>query len=222
MIVEDNPIIPRIYWRSAEVESRLNDRDIDLDILRDAVRFGWSFAADCTAHDPPATKGIIAWAKINRALRDRLIPQGWSVENKQNYAVTVHPTGEWAIAVAAGDSRTGRPDLTPATSTAKGPATQHVVLVNQLTFATITSDWKRLSPTTQTWILLHHSAESDDYIGAELSLPAVMDSDGRVVEWQERIIFWWSDGGAHGVTNAPEDDGGMSDPVDVPVEAKLT
>ena len=80
----------RVYVRSAEVTARLYDLDLKREALVEAVHFGFSYAAECTLHDPKSLAGIVLWGKTVRKLRDQLIPDGWDVENGQNYPLTVH------------------------------------------------------------------------------------------------------------------------------------
>ena len=81
----------RVSVRPAEVTARLYELDLKREALVEAVHFGFSYAAECTRHDPKSLAGILFWGKIVRKLRDQLIPDGWDVENRQNYPLTVHP-----------------------------------------------------------------------------------------------------------------------------------
>ena len=224
--MEPMEIEQEVYWRPVEVADRLGYLGLTPDDLWESVSFGLGYAAECTANDPPAGRGYIAWVKINRMLRDLLIPKGWSKDNAQNYATTVHESGDWAIAVASGDSRTGRRNETPATRTEKGPVTQQVIGANQLSFGNIPgadTQWQRSGSATtrRTWLLLHYFDEDADETRAELSLPAAMTQDGFVVEWQTRIILPIplddpSIGWSSGIDDGPEDTGD----IDIPVEMR--
>jgi hypothetical protein len=173
-------------------QGRLDELGLKEEVLREAVQTGLQHAFGCTLHDPPSLPGILAWGKTVRHLRDRLIPQGWTGSNARNYATVIHPKGNLAIAVAAGDSNTGRPEpLMPSTRAEKGPATRDAVRSNQLTFADVSEHFPppKEIPGTQTWLLLHYADELAEEIRLELSLPADMTADGFVVRWRERIIL---------------------------------
>ena len=211
---------PKVYWKPVDVADRLSYLDLTPDVLWDAVLYGQGYAAECTLNDPPSTRGFITWGKTNRMLRDLLIPKGWSQANAQNYATTVHPSGSSAIAVASGDSYTGIPDKRPSTRTDKGPATEQAIAVNQLSFASIPGsgpEWEQ----RQTWLLLHYLDEESDEVRAELSLPTAISPEGRVGEWQERIILPPpSDGTVGRGATLVDDTPGDSGEIDVPVEKR--
>ncbi len=214
----------KLYQKPVEATDRLNYLGLNADILLQAVEFGLGYLTECTNHDPPSGRGIITWMKTTRMLRDLLIPHGWTKENSQNYATTVHPSKGWAIAVSQGDSRTGNPDMTPATRAEKGPATEKVVSVNQSGFASISADPNWRSPERQTWILLLYQDEDADEVRAELSLPVVMNPEGYITEWSERIMLSSPDSRLGADLNPAALGGGSADDdsgdIDIPVELK--
>lgn len=212
----------RVYVRPAEVTARLYELDLKREALVEAVHFGFSYAAECTLHDPKSLAGIVFWGKTVRKLRDQLIPDGWDVENRQNYPLTVHSSKRWAIGVAAGDERTGIPDKTPSTRSERGPATRQVVSINQYSFAALSADFAELDAALvrQTWLLMHYRDDEADEIRMELSLPAEMTPDGFVNQWKERIILR-DDGGAALAHPVPAYDVGSDDDmIDIPVLKK--
>ena len=179
-----------VYSQLMEAEEKLDSLDLDSLTLLQAISFGQTYVAEATPNDPPSSVGITAWGKTVRRLRELLIPRGWMGENHQNYALTVHSSGRWAVAVAAGDEQTGLngPDG-PKTRSPKGIWTSRTVRSNrrQLSFAHLSPEWA--TTTRQTWILLYYSGETSDGLRAELSLPVGMDEDGYVDEWRQRIIL---------------------------------
>ena len=208
-----------VYFHPIEVDDRLGNLDLDVDTLWRSLQFGQAYAADCTRHDPPSGKGIIAWDKVNRMLRDLLVPSGWSIENHMNYAMTVHPNGKWAVIVATGDEQTGLPTGAPQTRSSKGPATQRAISrnINQLSFAQLDPTWS-VRPARLTWILLYRFDAEDYSIYGELSLPVSMTSDGHVNRWQTRIMLSDPKGDSMVTPVTPQFEGG--DDIDVPVELK--
>lgn len=212
----------RVYVRSAEVTARLKELELKRESLLEAVHFGFAYASECTLHDPKSMAGLVLWGKTVRKLRDKLIPDGWDIENGQNYPLTVHPSGQWAIGVAPGDERTGIPDRTPSTRSERGPATRQVVSINQSSFAAISADFAELDAAVvrQTWLLLHYRDDEADEIRVELSLPAEMTLDGFVVQWKERIILVDDGGVAFRHLVPTDDDGSDDDVIDIPVLRK--
>jgi hypothetical protein len=138
-------------------------------------------------------KGITAWMKTVRGLRDQLCPLGFQKDDSANFSTVVDPTNSFAIAVAAGDAFTGREDKTPSTLTERGPMTRAAVETNrQLHLGDIAEAFKKYKPlpaheSLETWYLLYYEDVEADEIRIELSLPNHMASD-RIVSWLERII----------------------------------
>lgn len=191
------PVSPQTKVASAAQprDDRLAELGLTMDILRESLEEGWRVAADCTKHDPPNLPGIIVWGKTIRHLRDRLVPEGWRSSNTMNYATVISPDRITALGVAAGDECTGRLEMTPSTRSPKGPATRRALDGNQLTFSDYADHFPRPSRRLvkgvhrQTWLLLHYVDEEEGEVRLELSLPAEMDDQGRIVEWRERIIL---------------------------------
>ena len=175
-----------------EAGGRLTELGLTEDMLTESILYGLRFLADCTNNDPPSIKGMLVWAKGTRRLRELLVPLGWTVDNAQNYSITVHPTDMHAIAVTTGDFNTGNPEGDPATNK-KGPATEAAVRRNayQMSFADVDSSFQKPKPVfgVQTWLLLHHRNASTKKLHVELSLPYGMDVTGHVTQWLERIVI---------------------------------
>ena len=161
-------------------------------------------------------------AEIVRALRDRLVPRGWSYSNPRNYALTTEPSGAFTIAVAGGNANTGC-EANPITRAEKGTATRAAIDRNlQLTFVHVDPEFPRIETpdTILTWILLHFVDESLGEIRMELSQPAGMDGDGYVTRWSERIILRPETFGMPPERDRrPHDDAG-DDAIDIPVERR--
>jgi hypothetical protein len=171
-----------------EVQNRLTELGIEEEQLRNAVERGFIAFISCTANHPRLVRGIWAWGETVRALRDYLLPAGWSRSDENNYSIVIHPDGELAIAVATGGVGTGRADSVPTTKAPKGPNTLAAVTLNQFSlFPEEPSEHAQQREARVTWILLIH--RSDKGVWSELSLPSSMDRDGYIDHWQERILL---------------------------------
>src|ERR1700756_5243331 len=73
-----------------------------------------------TPNHPPIGVGISAWTEAVAALREQLLPMGWTRSDEKNYALVIHRDGSMAINVATGDLGTGQVDATPSNKAAKG------------------------------------------------------------------------------------------------------
>jgi hypothetical protein len=183
-----------VRWQPLDIGARLAALGLREGDLRDSALFGMRNALMCTRHEPANVPGVIAWGKLIRFLRDRLVPLGWQANNERNYATVVKPDGSIALGAAAGDAWTGKhgPNQHPSTRSAKGPVTREAVGVNvQLHFEDISSSFppaRRVSGKA-TWLLLFYWDESADEIRVELSLPREMNEQGFVTAWVERIIL---------------------------------
>ena len=178
-----------VHDQRPEADERLADFDLTQDILWEAILFGYEYAVDMTENDPPTSKGITVWGKTTRRFRDLVKPRGWYPVNEESYATTVHPKGNLALTVAAGDWRTGLRDESPETRAKKGPATRSAIRQNQLRFSQIDPKWEVIIRGRETWILLYHFGSESQEFRAELSLPIEMGFNGHVSAWQERILL---------------------------------
>lgn len=180
-----------------DVASRLAQLAIGHDghaMLLDVVRQGHHVFISASPNDPPLAPGISAWARMVRALREYLLPKGWTRCNENNYCVVISPDGSIVIAVATGDEHTGLSGDSPTTKSTKGPSTIEAVATNQqqlcLPFISDISSPSRAidsSKERMTWILLVHRGLGE--VRCELSLPMSIGSDGRIDAWQERILL---------------------------------
>jgi hypothetical protein len=167
-----------------EVRTALRELGLESDILREAILRGEVARDSCTANDPPSAPGFDAWARTVRALREILIPRGWSRNDDINLSTIVSPNGSFAITVATGDEGTGRVEADPKTKYPKGPATEAAVNRNQLRLFAVDESTAEMQ---LTWMLLRR--RDGESVLSELSLPASMTEDGQVEEWLERIIL---------------------------------
>ena len=187
--------VTAIHTKPVEIDDRLSALGLDGARLSDTVRRGYVAFISCTPNDPPLYPGFSAWATMVRSLREYLLPEGWDRSDENNYSLVINASGTIAIAVATGDAATGLADEQPTTKSSKGPSTIEAVTSNQLTLDLIFSPVELPQPARpagqdqqrMTWILLVHRAQGE--VRCELSLPTSMGPDGRVDDWQERIIL---------------------------------
>ena len=191
----------------SEAADRLAELGLTVELIERVVRRADAEASMCTALDPPIMEGLTRWGRMNRFLREELIPVGWRFDNPRNLPRTIHPSGEFAIVATTGDELTGLPDLLPATKYVKGDATVKAVEINEqltLDFGDFDPSWHDHqgdgSGEMLTWFMLFHVDEEGFRV--ELSLPDAID-DGRITGWAERIIL----------PVFPRDDDRLTDPM---------
>lgn len=181
-----------VFIKALDVESRLSSLGLSTSQLLTAVEYGEIHRNACTAFDPPCLPGILAWGKTMRGLREALVPRGWVTSDEQNFSIVLNSSGSIAIAVATGSEGTGKFSLIPKTKYPKGPATAAAVGNN---WAQITLDFgeehvktsPKLTSDCLTWMLLIERNKNE--INCELSLPKLLNDDGYVVGWEERILL---------------------------------
>ncbi len=174
-------------------ERRLAELGLSVEVIAAALRRADDAADACSPLDPPILQGLLRWARTTRYLREELVPAGWSYDNPRNLARTIHPSGEFAVVIATGDERTGRPDATAGPRHPRGYATEQAVTANaQLAFdfgslqhVTRTGQAAGMDP-LRTWLLLF--SVDEEYFHVELSMPEAYD-DGRITAWTERILL---------------------------------
>lgn len=180
-------------YRGARATTRLHQLGITEPLIAEAVRYMIAEDATYTSHDPRVTRGIARWGRLNRGIRDQFATEtlGWEQRNVRGYEITVHPSGAHAIAVQRGSAEVGS-DRIPSTRKGLGPMSHRLVARNQGSFGLVAanSDWAEDDDFPEyTWMLLFHIDRVSNEVRLELSLPRGMTSDGRIREWDERIIL---------------------------------
>lgn len=94
---------------------RLADLGLTATDLQEAVRYGYAYAAGCTANDPLVLPSTLAWGKGTGHLRDSAKPRGWKADRLENFESVVHRRAHTV-------SRSQPAALTPAAATRhRGP-----------------------------------------------------------------------------------------------------
>jgi len=170
-----------------DVHTRLSALGLTEEALQHVARRWYAAWSSFTPNHPPFGIGIAAWMEAVAALREKIMPEGWSRSDEDNYALVVSPDGAMAINVATGDLGTGRPDANPSNKAAKAISTAEAISVNQIQLELpLPVPELRGGEGPLTWFLLLHRAAEE--IRSELSLPLEI-VDGRITRWQERIIL---------------------------------
>ncbi|ACZ40253.1 conserved hypothetical protein [Sphaerobacter thermophilus DSM 20745] len=185
-------LAPNMYL-PAQAESKLEPLGLTVSVLTESALEGLHAALSCTDNHPRNAHGFYQWAETVRALRDRLLPLGWTRRDEQGFPLVVSPSGETSLAVAKGDEGTGLQHRVPQTTSKKGPKTRKLVQRNvvqlQLFAEESVDHFDEGSLKHLGWLLLVHRDFHCQELRLELSLPEGLNADGRVSEWRERIIL---------------------------------
>ena len=180
-----------VYTEPDDVKARLAAMGLTDEPLIHAARRWYLSWISFTANHPSFGIGIAAWMEAVAALREGLLPTGWTRSDEKNYALVVHPDGSTAINVATGDAGTGIPTANVSNKAPKGISTADAISVNQvqleLDLPVPDMPHVRGDDGPLTWFLLLHRAETE--VRCELSLPSQLSADGRITRWQERIML---------------------------------
>jgi len=180
-----------VYIEPDDVKARLAAMGLTEEPLIHAARRWYLSWISFTANHPSFGIGIAAWMEAVAALREGLIPIGWTRFDEKNYALVVHPDGSTAINVATGDAGTGIPTANVSNKAPKGVSTADAISVNQvqleLDLPVPDMPHVRGDDGPLTWFLLLHRSERE--VRCELSLPSQLSPDGRITRWEERIML---------------------------------
>jgi hypothetical protein len=180
-----------VYIDADDVGARLASMGLTDEPLAHSARRWYLSWVSFTANHPPFAIGIAAWTEAVAALREGLLPLGWTRSDEKNYALVIHPDGAMAINVASGDAGTGIPTASVSNRAPKGVSTPEAISINQvqleLDLPVPDMPHVRGDEGPLTWFLLLH--RSSDEVRCELSLPSQISADGRITRWQERIML---------------------------------
>lgn len=174
----------------SEATDRLADLGLSLDVLEEAVWVGELYRSGCTANDPKAVPGYIAWARAIRCLREQLLPLGWESLEVSNLPLVLNPKNRVAVAVSSGDDATGNAALVAKTKNRKGKAAKAMVAngYHQLSlFPNDSAGTVKKPQGFQIWYLLVSRQGNEAYY--QLSLPRRMEEGKPIRDWAETIFF---------------------------------
>lgn len=110
----------QVFENPHDVDARLAELGLDQSLLSEALRQANLYRVRLTAHHPRLYRYQVMSGETVAALRDLLVPKGWSKSDDGNYELTLNEDGTTAIAVASGDDGTGNPNRTPSNRSPKG------------------------------------------------------------------------------------------------------
>jgi hypothetical protein len=179
----------KIFNEPQDVDARLAELGLERSLLSEALRQANLYRVRLTSHHPRLYRYQVMSGETVAALRDQLVPKGWSKSDDGNYELTINEESTIAIAVASGDDGTGNPNRIPSNKSPKGRHTAEAIEANRQAdmFAELLPTPPLSEKSVDTWILLHHVKA--DKIEAELSRPSEIDEDGKIISWSERILL---------------------------------
>ena len=144
---------------------------------------------EITEDDVVGALGLKAYMQAVRTLREVLKPHGWQTYRDCQLELVLSPSQTFCIAVSSGDQFTGLKIGTPKTKYPKGPLTQKRVFSNkQIELFPHLVEKKEISK-IPTWFFLYFIDLSSQEVRTELSYPLGTDEQGRISNWEVRIIL---------------------------------
>ena len=220
-----------IVHQSLEVNDRLANLGLSQDPLWDALRAGLHYMASLTEYNTTAIRGMGVWDAINRVLGEELRPLGWIRREPGNFAITVHPSEEWCVAVLAGDGATGQHHMLASNRnpfggmvrkrTRKAVSDNSVAVGRQSHFSGIAPSAWRQPPPMLTYFLVHHIDSDNRLVRAELSLPTYLPG-AFITDWHERILLPIPTDLSPSVDFAPPQDSHSGDEIDIKITEKVS
>lgn len=182
----------QIVSEKGAVINELELMGVPEEALRQAIEASERLRQGMNPNHPPMAHGFIPWSELVCALRDQLLPLGWTKSDEGNLPRVIHPDGKLAIAVLTGDEGTGKNEEELRSKYPRGPRSKSLVDENaqQLELGDMGFMMKALPlPESKTllWYLMIHRTSSGVWF--ELSLPYSIGSDGCIVSSKKRIFF---------------------------------
>lgn len=189
---------PRIVDNPYEVAARLwTIGGLTITMLHEVVEEGEVARGQATSNDAASAPGMYAYYGRVRALRDRVLP-AWSKKCEHGSELAITPDKKHAVLFASGDENTGDKNEKPKTKCPKGIQMVAIAQANrdQLSLfaedGTGTGEQEETSSVSEpktrtTWVCL--VARFEDRVTVELSTPVLLDDEGYVEEWGERLIL---------------------------------
>ena len=175
-------------------DRRLGEMGLSATELRDVIEQGEFMRAQATEHDPLAAGPSDAYRYRVRSFRDVYCPRGWTIDREANLERTCSPCGRRAIITRGGDRGVGIKKAHPQPSRPVGEVTAREATKNAS--LALNPDWFNMPVSTspaagdrdrETWMLLVYRER--DVVRSELSRPAGVTGEGRVLTWVERILL---------------------------------
>lgn len=199
------------------VQSRLSNLGLRREALIEVAQKAAAARNDAVAIDPVNAAGLMAYIFGTRALRQYLLPNGWTIDRTENIEATVHPSSGITIVYQNCDSCC-TPDSPPRPISAKGAASERMIEDRNGDFFVEELRAAEMAASGNLWFFCV-SVNAND-VRAELSCPVGLDGK-QFGRFRERI-FILQDGDIPRSLTAVTDvfEGGGRDEYDVVISRK--
>lgn len=172
-----------------EAAERCAEIGFPADVLTPTIDVWIAGVNSQTPLHPESYGGTIAWHEGVRTIREEGVRHGLEPLSREGVQLCVNHATRTALVIAQGDSRTGDIEnitLMPTTKYPRGPVSR-AVLNAQLSLFPDECKKGKTDP-FEVWILLLHMTAQGE-TRAELSLPSLINDEGIILDWCERIFL---------------------------------
>lgn len=171
------------------IATRLAELGFPMEVLTPTIDVWIAARNSATPFHAASFGGTYAYHEGVRTLREEGLPHGLEQLTRDGVELCVNHTKRTAVVIVTGDARTGDADnlhIQPSTKYPRGPVSM-AVLTAQLSLFPIEGKKARTDP-FDVWVLLLHMHPDGD-TRVELSLPGVINDEGVILSWEERIFL---------------------------------
>lgn len=173
---------------SEAVPAVLAEMDLDIEGLRDAVRYADAERALVSKNDTPGLDQALMYHKLGRGMRERFCGAYWEIDNSDNHTAIKHRSKPLRIVPCNFDENTGNLLVQPTNRTDKGSVMRHRTVCNATGSLFGSEDLPiKTREGRETWILGAY-AFADVAPRAELCLP-VGFKDKHITSLQKRVVI---------------------------------
>ena len=200
-----------------DVNARLLELGFPREIIETTIEVWAAGLNSTTPLHPRNYGGIVGWAEGVRTLREEGIPFGLEPYYEEGVEMCVCRESTVGVVIAQGNSATGDRDRDPTTKYPRGPKSREVLLSQPLLpfMVPAVADEEGEQSPFDIWLLLVHLCGTE--VRAELSRPRIIDEDGVIQRWRERILLPPTQLGVPRGGRSGGGDPGAGIEVDVPV-----
>lgn len=219
--------VTNVLIKDDEVSSTLEQLGLKSGLLVEAVRRGQVARNATPRYEPRTAPGMNQYQATVGALRNLLIPEGWTEGYSRGLEMVIDPSNTRAIITVKGCANTGCYGVAPTTISERGKHAEKFIETNsnQLGwFANLFDEFKKQdTDSLQMWYLVRYTDYQEGVVRSELSLPVDLNAQKKVSLWQTRIILKSIPIDSETYEYRPDipgNDGDGGDDIDIPINKR--
>lgn len=175
-----------IVVETNQIEAKLNEIGITENILLESVMAGLLARLNSTKFDTKNRPGYIQWNDTNSKLRFLTHNRGWEVYQEDGIEGIISIDKKIRIVPSSGNAATGNPNQPSSNKNPKGE--KGIKIMKSSCQGNLFTGYPEDNEEQiKTYVLLYYSSNQE--LRAELSMPALINSKGKITAWEERIML---------------------------------